>query len=276
MRSRLRESNASQIAVGHLLRSGKQMAQAGCEVDRSAEASHQPARKRGGTAHADLLSEDGTHGKFKAVPAARDAQPRTMPDARGKNRMPPQPSADFVGIGGEVEHPANSLDDEEKPAGFGEVNAHAQGVRSTVQGRLKPTVNAMQGDGALVDGACDGFNSGSCARSEEFQQSVPAEWRPEAEQELILMLLASGSAAGKLSQVSRGTVIGFRECIVEATNAAEARSHGDIAHGKSRLVNQLFGKVQPTGLCHCDGTGSKMLQEKAAQVTGSDAEPHRQ
>ena len=51
------------------------------------------------------------------------------------------------------------------------------------------------------------------------------------------------------------------KCLVESAHAAESGCEGDLSHGHSGLVDELFGEEHSAGLGYCDGRGAEVLKE---------------
>ena len=90
------------------------------------------------------------------------------------------------------------------------------------------------------------------------------------------MLLMSRSAMGQPAQMCGRTMVGLRECVVKAANAAKPRRQCNVPHRKRGLVDQLLREVQPARLRHRDRTGTEMFQEKAPQMARADSQSFRE
>jgi hypothetical protein len=63
---------------------------------------------------------------------------------------------------------------------------------------------------------------------------------------------------------------------VESPYATEARSQGDLIHWESRLVNELFRKVQTTRLSYGAGRCTQVPQEQATKMARANSQPLRE
>ena len=60
--------------------------------------------------------------------------------------------------------------------------------------------------------------------------------------------------------------------LVESPDTAEACGQGNFGHRQIRLVDQLLGEEDATGLGHNDGRCAQMLDEQSPKMTFTDAE----
>jgi hypothetical protein len=75
---------------------------------RLAEAGDQPARQRGGSAHAHLLAEHGAHRQLEPVPGAGHAKTRACPDSLSQLRAARELAADALRIRIQIEQPPHA------------------------------------------------------------------------------------------------------------------------------------------------------------------------
>jgi hypothetical protein len=62
------------------------------------------------------------------------------------------------------------------------------------------------------------------------------------------------------------------ESLIEAAHAAESRSEGDVRHGHSGFVNEMFGKEHSSSLRDGNRRGAEVLKKKSAQVPLAESE----
>ena len=67
-------------------------------------------------------------------------------------------------------------------------------------------------------------------------------------------------------------MIGLGDGGIESANAAEAGRDRDLAHRQTRLINQLFRKMQATGLRHRAGRRAQVLQEQPTQMARANSQ----
>src|SRR5215813_12227945 len=60
--------------------------------------------------------------------------------------------------------------------------------------------------------------------------------------------------------------------LVKSPNTTEACGQRNFGHRQIRLVDQLFGEEDATGLGHNDGRCAQMLNEQSPKMTFTDAE----
>src|SRR5260370_34739305 len=97
------------------------------------ESSHHSAGKCGGSPDVRLLSDDRSGGELKAIPATRNSQSRVGPDMRSQTWISSQGSCDRRPVRVQVEHCADSLDDEEERAWLANLNAYIQCITARVE-----------------------------------------------------------------------------------------------------------------------------------------------
>jgi hypothetical protein len=66
-------------------------------------------------------------------------------------------------------------------------------------------------------------------------------------------------------------MIDVAEGSVEPPHGAEARGEGDLRHGQSGFVDELFSEVQAARLCHCAGRGSQVTQKETPKMARPDS-----
>jgi len=99
-----------------------------------------------GDAH--LLAEDRAHGELEAVPAARDAQARSLRHERRESRIASEMRADRVDVGARVEDAPHAREDRGKSAHAREADANGE----VALGRLVRDLDRAE----LAVGGCPG------------------------------------------------------------------------------------------------------------------------
>src|SRR6516225_6410398 len=66
-------------------------------------------------------------------------------------------------------------------------------------------------------------------------------------------------------------MIDVAEGSVEPAHGAEARGEGDLRHGQSGFVDELFSEVQAARLRHCAGRGSQVTQKETPKMARPNA-----
>src|SRR5260370_34963675 len=97
------------------------------------ESSHHSAGKCGGSPDVRLLSDDRSGGELKAIPATRNSQSRVGPDMRSQTWISSQGSCDRRPVRVQVEHCADTLDDEEERARLANLNAYIQCITAPLE-----------------------------------------------------------------------------------------------------------------------------------------------
>jgi hypothetical protein len=76
--------------------------------------------------------------------------------------------------------------------------------------------------------------------------------------------------------------LGRRPCVdlgehgIEPSQAAKAGAQCDLRHREVGFVEQPFGPLHASGLCHLQRAGTKVLLKEPAEVSGTDAKSVRQ
>src|SRR5258707_8715242 len=86
------------------------------------ESSHHSAGKCVGSPDVRLLSDDRSRGELKAIPATRNSQSRVRPYMRSETWISSQGSCDRRPVRVQVEHCADTLNDEEERTRLANLN----------------------------------------------------------------------------------------------------------------------------------------------------------
>src|ERR1700740_2743304 len=101
------------------------------------ESSHHSAGKCVGSRDVRLLSDDRSRGELKAIPATRNSQSRVGPDMRSQRWISSQGSCDGRPVRVQVEHCADTLNNEEERTWRAYLNAHIQRIPARVERDLQ-------------------------------------------------------------------------------------------------------------------------------------------
>src|SRR5258708_33032272 len=121
------------------------------------ESSHHSAGKCGGSPDVRLLSDDRSGGELKAIPATRNSQSRVGPDMRSQTWISSQGSCDRRPVRVQVEHCADSLDDEEERAWLANLNAYIQCITARVERELQISPGFIHRNPTATAAALDCF-----------------------------------------------------------------------------------------------------------------------
>ena len=162
-----------------------------------AEAGDQRAGQADRAGDGDLLSQHRSHRQFESVPGAGDAQARAGGDQRREGGVLDQLQRDRVGVGGEVEHPAqarNDLRQARRVSGSGP--SPAGHVRRP--GGPDGALLAVQADGPAVDvRPCTLSTPGNRSGAQETQHRGPVVGRAVAQQQADFARGAGGNIRGR-------------------------------------------------------------------------------
>ena len=192
-----RHAHGGRIGAGQRRRIGEDVGQGAVRLaQRFAEAGHQRAGQADRAGHGDLLPEHRAHRQFEAVPGAGDAQSRPSGDQRREGGVLDQLQRDGVGVGGQVEHPAQAGDDLRQGGEFWKPHGRVQGVaagRADGDGALL----AVQADGAAIGVALDGFDPGDGAGAEKTEHGGPVVGGTVAQQQADLAVRAGRDVSAR-------------------------------------------------------------------------------
>src|SRR5258708_1881321 len=112
------------------------------------ESSHHSAGKCVGSPDVRLLSDDRSRGELKAIPATRNSQSRVRPYMRSETWISSQGSCDRRPVRVQVEHCADTLNDEEERTRLANLNAYIQCITAPLE--LDPQISTLFFHGNLA------------------------------------------------------------------------------------------------------------------------------
>src|SRR5258705_12959412 len=110
------------------------------------ESSHYSAGKCVGSPDVCLLSYDRSRRELKAIPATRNSQSRVGPDMRSQTRISSQGSCDRRPVRVQVEHCADTLNDEEERTRLVNLNAYIQCITARGERDLQISAGFIHGN----------------------------------------------------------------------------------------------------------------------------------
>jgi len=134
-------------------------------------------------------------------------------------------------------------------------------------------VRSVDGNRPRVDIAIDDLDARDRAGPEIRQHRRPVVRRFVAQLQRNLAPRRRRHATADAAQRSGRTAEEALERFVEASNAAKARGERHLAHRQRRLVDELLGEQDPSGLRDRDGRRTEVCAEQPAELAFADAEP---
>src|SRR5215471_6724129 len=141
-----------------------------------------------------MLLEDRTHRHLEGAPAARNTKSFFDVPQPGERRVGAQRFCDDFPIRVEIEHRADSLNDEKERVRIAKVDADAEGVLLGFVRNGEIAGDAVHRKAAAVTVAVDRFDAGREACREELQNALPVVWRAVVKVEEISILQLAWSA----------------------------------------------------------------------------------
>src|SRR5260221_1354248 len=177
------------------------------------ESSHHSAGKCVGSPDVRLLSDDRSRGEIKAIPATRNSQSRVRPYMRSETWISSQGSRDRRPVRVQVEHCADTPNDEEERTRLANLNAYIQCITARVERYLQISAVFIHGNRAAKAAASNDFHAGRGVGREELQDSFPiVGWAKVQVEEVLIFVLARHflSQATDLSWRSNDRRYGWR------------------------------------------------------------------
>src|SRR5258707_4546422 len=236
------------------------------------ESSHHSAGKCGGCADVHLLSDDRSRGELKAIPATRNSQSRVGPDLRSQTWISSQGSCDRRPVRVQVEHCADTFNNEEERTWLGNLNAYIQCITARVERDLQISAVFIHGNRAAKAAAFDDFHAGRGLVREELQDSFPIVGWAKVQVEEVLILVLARHFLSQATDLSWRSMIDVTEGGVESPHGTKAPSERDLRHGQVGLVDELLGKVQTASLRDGAGRCPQVTQKQAPKMARAHSE----
>src|SRR5258705_2056872 len=236
------------------------------------ESSHYSAGKCVGSRDVRLLSDDRSRGELKAIPATRNSQSRVGPDMRSQPWISSQGSCDGRPVRVQVEHCADTLNNEEERTRLVNLNAYIQCITARVERDLQISAVFIHGNRAAKAAASDDFHAGRGLGREELQDSFPIVGRAKVQVEEVLIFVLARHFLNQATDLSWRSMIDVSDGGVESAHGAKAPSERDLHHGQVGLVDELLGKVQTASLRNGAGRCPQGTQKQAPKMARAHSE----
>src|SRR5260370_13565216 len=236
------------------------------------ESSHHSAGKCGGSPDVHLLSDDRSGGELKAIPATRNSQSRVGPDMRSQTWISSQGSCDRRPVRVQVEHCADTLDDEEERARLANLNAYIQCITARVERDLQVSAVFIHGNRAAKAAAFDDFHAGRGLGREELQDSFPIVGWAKVQVEEVLIFVLARHFLSQATDLSWRSMIDVTDGGVESHHGAKTPSDRDPRHGQVGLVAEILGKMQTASLRNGAGRCPQVTQKQAPKMARAHSE----
>src|SRR5258706_3419794 len=236
------------------------------------ESSHHSAGKCVGSPDVRLLSDDCSRGELKAIPATRNSQSRVGPDVRSQTWIGSEGSCDRRPVRVQVEHCADTLDDEEERTRLANLNAYIQCITARVERYLQTSAVFIHGNRAAKAAAFDDFHAGRGLGREELQDSFPMVGWAKIQVEEVLIFVLAGHFLSQATDLSWRSMIDVTDGGVEPPHGAKAPSDRDLRHGQVVLVDELLGQVETASLCNSAWRCPQVTQKQAPKMARAHSE----
>src|SRR5438105_1491682 len=121
--------------------------------------------------------------------------------------------------------------------------------------------------------ASEGLGARRGPRREKGQHSLPVVRRAKAQAEEILILWLHNLLPHKPPNLGGRPMVDLADGGVKSPYAAETRSQCDLIHWESRLINNLFCKMQTPSLSDGTWRRTQMPQEQPTKMTRTNSQP---
>src|ERR1700683_3467085 len=108
--------------------------------------------------------------------------------------------------------------------------------------------------------------------SQEFEHPFPVVRRSIPKPKHVSVLLLRHCLPRELPDLTWRASVDIADAGVEASNTTETRSECDLSHRQVRFINQLFRKMQTSGVGDRFRRCPQMFKEKSPQVPRTDAQ----